>query len=77
MHSILVDCKWNKWSDCNKSCGTGTQKRTIKTVAIHGGKSCEGISTRICNANSCPGKRIISFSLVSHRKNDRLERLHP
>ena len=50
-----VDCKWSSWSQCPKSCGTGTQFRTIQIQAKNGGQVCTGSSKRICNTQSCPG----------------------
>lgn len=56
-----VDCEWEDWSawgPCSATCNGGTMKRNRekKTLAISGGKPCEGNRTtvEVCNHNSCP-----------------------
>ncbi|XP_076810330.1 spondin-1-like, partial [Clavelina lepadiformis] len=58
-----VHCKvsdWSTWSDCNQSCGNGTQKRrrNIKHEARHGGTLCPAeddlLETKLCNVKDCP-----------------------
>ena len=46
---------WDSWSSCTKSCGEGRSERQRSCT---GGSSCtgDGIETRICNSNSCPGE---------------------
>lgn len=54
-------CEWNGfggWSNCDKTCGGGTQKRTrsVKKKAERGGNACTGAAeeSQACNANPCP-----------------------
>jgi hypothetical protein len=54
-------CEWNGfggWSNCDKTCGGGTQKRTrsVKKKAERGGNACQGAAeeSQACNANPCP-----------------------
>ena len=47
-----VDCVQSQWNDCSKSCGGGTQTRTITTQPKNGGKAC-GPSNQVCNVQSC------------------------
>jgi hypothetical protein len=57
--SCPVDCiveAWSSWSDCSKTCETGTQSRTRATVSpMHGGKACPtDIQYQSCNTFDCP-----------------------
>ena len=55
-----TDCKvseWSNWTECDKTCGEGTQKRNRKVVedAKDGGKECPLlVETQPCNMNMCP-----------------------
>lgn len=61
--------KWHyaEWTECNKKCGGGTQRRTVKCVEPHeqDGQMKESsncryserdMSYRACNEEKCPGK---------------------
>ena len=53
-------CSWSAWSDCSKSCGSGTKLRArqCKCPARKGvGSSCVGSSSQgtTCNDVVCPG----------------------
>ena len=58
---ILVDCSWkswNTWQSCSKTCGGGTQKRTMSVNPVKfGGTNCTGTNNedRECATQSCPG----------------------
>ena len=57
--SFPVDCEWGEYSQCNASCGPGTQIRMIKIQAQFGGKICNpDNSTKKCFIKEClkPGK---------------------
>ena len=45
----------SNWTDCTKTCGTGTRSRSVVVEAKHGGQPCEGLS-ETCNPEPCPGK---------------------
>lgn len=55
-----IDCEvssWSEWDDCDKSCGTGKQRRTREIIksANETGKECPNLSeARNCNTQSCP-----------------------
>jgi hypothetical protein len=61
-----VDCvvsKYGAWSECSKSCGTGSQSqsRSININVAYGGKKCPGLkSTRACNKQACPVDCVVS-----------------
>ena len=68
---LAVDCKWEpwgEWSTCSKTCGWGVRSisRQVATLAINGGKSCEGQSVKreACNQRACQDvtKSGISFN---------------
>ena len=53
--------EWTTFSECTKSCGNGTQKRTRTCSSPepkHGGKQCSSlgphVETRACNTHHCP-----------------------
>ena len=54
-----MDCSWadwSAWSDCSKTCGTGTSTKTrTKLVKEVGGGVCNGqpAETKQCNLISC------------------------
>ena len=58
--NLPVDCgyNWSDWSDCTKTCGGGTQERslTIHTQPQHSGNACpaNSVETKACNTNPCP-----------------------
>ena len=61
-----MNCAWSNWgkfSECNKSCGSGDgsqeRTRTIVTASQNGGKACDGSNkdTRNCNNGGCPGMK--------------------
>merc|ERR1712046_571905 len=48
--------QWELFSDCSKSCGSGTQSRTRRVILEpqHGGTECPSRKeTRICNTQPC------------------------
>ena len=47
-----VDCQVSGWSGCSKSCGGGTQTRTITVQPQNGGAGCPNLS-QSCNTQSC------------------------
>jgi hypothetical protein len=54
-----MDCDlqaWNSWTDCTKSCETGSQTRTRSmSQPEFGGRACAHASEgRTCNEHSCP-----------------------
>eukprot|EP00930_Biecheleria_cincta_P087800 TRINITY_DN77039_c0_g1_i1.p1 TRINITY_DN77039_c0_g1~~TRINITY_DN77039_c0_g1_i1.p1 ORF type:complete len:1382 (-),score=243.87 TRINITY_DN77039_c0_g1_i1:209-4354(-) len=56
-----VDCvwtDWEPWSYCSKSCNGGvtSRKRSVKSVATHNGRPCEGSTMEdgACNVEGCP-----------------------
>jgi hypothetical protein len=54
-----IDCTvayWGSWSDCTKTCGGGSQRRTrALTEPSHGGKACPThYEDRSCNDSGCP-----------------------
>ena len=64
---MKVDCKWSKygnWSNCNASCGAGTEyrTRTVTQKEMFGGSKCLGNDTefRKCNHGTCSGKICLS-----------------
>ncbi|XP_059154874.1 sushi, von Willebrand factor type A, EGF and pentraxin domain-containing protein 1-like [Physella acuta] len=54
------DCKWNEWTQwtCDVTCGSGTATRTrsVASVAVNGGLSCQGpkVNTKLCKLAVCP-----------------------
>ena len=54
---------YSVWSDCTKTCGTGTQTRTrtcTNPAPQHGGADCTGNDEEIqtCNTHPCPSKKL-------------------
>ena len=54
----LVNCVLSQWSSCSKTCGPGTQTRTIKIKAKYGGTQCSSQLSKSCHLRSCPGQSI-------------------
>lgn len=60
IHACPVDCAveaWGAWSECTKSCGTGSQwhSRGVVVATRFGGKPCPALRvSRTCNAQACP-----------------------
>ena len=55
--------QWSYWSQCTKSCGSGTQRRSrscTNPLPANGGQNCSGqgqaTELQTCNAHSCPGE---------------------
>ena len=59
MCPVPIDCEvseWDEWSECDATCGGGTQyrSRTATTQAEHGGEECPELSEmRECNTDDC------------------------
>merc|ERR1711971_19503 len=49
-----VDCVWNSWSPCSRTCGGGTQTRDVLQVDKDGGIPCVGPTLNHCNLQACP-----------------------
>lgn len=49
----VVDCVMGEWSTCDKTCGGGTQTRSILTQPQNGGEACGSLS-QPCNTQPCP-----------------------
>ena len=54
---------WSHWSQCTKSCGSGTQRRSrscTNPLPANGGQNCSGqgqaTELQSCNTHSCPGE---------------------
>ena len=52
---------WSQWSDCDKPCGTGTQKksRTCSEAENGGVNRCadgDDVMNQDCNTEECPSK---------------------
>ena len=59
--------RWSPWSDCSKTCGSGTRSRTRTCVAINQNTgftpvSCAGkpMQSKTCAEWNCPGLRKIT-----------------
>eukprot|EP00942_MAST-04A_sp_MAST-4A-sp1_P006839 g6839.t1 len=52
----VVDCEVSEWGQCTKTCGNGTQTRTIITPASGGGKECTTVLQQYCNTAPCDCK---------------------
>ena len=55
---------YSVWSDCTKTCGTGTQTKTrtcTNPAPQHSGADCAGNAeeTQACNTQPCPSKKPI------------------
>jgi Thrombospondin type 1 domain len=70
---IPIDCIQSAWGDCSKSCGGGTQTRSITTQPKNGGKSC-GPDRQICNIQSC-GSSSLKYRGCYGDKSDRALRV--
>ena len=53
---FLVNCVVSQWSSCSKTCGPGTQQRSIQTPANYGGLQCPSQLTKSCSLKNCPGQ---------------------
>merc|ERR1712008_266003 len=49
-----VDCVFNPWGPCSRSCGGGTQTRDVLQVDKDGGLPCVGPTLSHCNPEACP-----------------------
>ena len=61
--------KWSAWSECNVTCGGGSQTRTRGcTNPQYGGKNCSdlapAIETQDCNPDACG--EFLSFLVVKY-----------
>ena len=63
---VVVDCKMSNWTDCTKTCGTGTRNRSMIVEAENGGQPCEGLS-ETCNPEPCPGKYFLIRIVCNHQ----------
>ena len=63
----------SNWTDCTKTCGTGTQNRSIIIEAKHGGHPCEGLLSETCNPEPCPGKYFFTKIVVKTKFSPRNE----
>jgi hypothetical protein len=54
-----INCAVSAWSACDKSCGGGTQTRTVTTQATNGGTACPAL-TQVCNQQACPVDCVVS-----------------
>lgn len=56
--TCAVDCvnEWTLWSECSKTCGTGTQSRSPVIITPHEGQgqACPAAEERLCNPQVCP-----------------------
>jgi hypothetical protein len=65
-----VDCEdagWSKWSDCSKTCGSGTHDRTLTITREpeFGGKACPSrYESRACKTHKCPVDCVVSTYTV-------------
>ena len=50
---FLVNCVVSQWSSCSKTCGPGTQQRSVQIPANYGGLQCPNQLTKPCNTRSC------------------------
>ena len=53
--TFLVNCVVSQWSSCSKTCGPGTQQRSVQIPAKDGGQQCPSQLTKSCSLKSCPG----------------------
>ena len=53
-----VNCVLSQWSSCSKTCGSGTQTRSIQIQAKNGGLQCSSQLSKSCHLKSCPGQSI-------------------
>ena len=63
--------QWSSWSNCSKSCGTGSRMRSRSCTnpsPSHGGSNCSGSrnETEACNTQNCPGGWINFLVLLSN-----------
>eukprot|EP01060_Flectonema_neradi_P009550 TRINITY_DN167_c0_g1_i1.p2 TRINITY_DN167_c0_g1~~TRINITY_DN167_c0_g1_i1.p2 ORF type:complete len:582 (+),score=135.94 TRINITY_DN167_c0_g1_i1:1589-3334(+) len=65
-HACDVDCEvseWSSWSDCDATCGGGSQTRTrtITVDPVGNGAACPDLSeTQSCNTDPCPIHCVVS-----------------
>ena len=55
LYIFLVDCVVSQWSSCSKTCGPGTQQRSVQITAKDGGQKCPSQLTKSCSLKNCPG----------------------
>lgn len=66
-----VDCVYH-WSDCDKTCGCGTQTLIIDTPAEYGGVACPIETSKPCNEWACEGKCPTACGLLASEVPDGL-----
>jgi hypothetical protein len=68
--------EWSKWSNCSKTCGGGTQKRTRTIKEKITGVECGALSeSRACNEQVCLRDRS-TYKKAKSQQNQRRERKH-
>eukprot|EP00798_Chlamydomonas_sp_ICE-L_P016836 gene16836-23116_t len=61
--STAVSCAVSGWGTCSKTCGGGTQTRTITTQPANGGAACPALS-QACNTQGCTATAIGFYFLT-------------
>ena len=54
-----VDCTFNPWGPCSKTCGGGIQTRDFTDFPKNGGAPCIGPTLNYCNTQACPAGKIL------------------
>eukprot|EP00798_Chlamydomonas_sp_ICE-L_P016845 gene16845-23125_t len=57
-----VNCAVSVWGTCSKTCGGGTQTRTITTQPANGGAACPALS-QACNTQGCTGGTAVNCAV--------------